>query len=509
MTELALAPAPTEARTDAVIVTAFEDGLSDAAAAVDRALEGLLAEMRESREIRGKFAESTVIRTLGRLPARHLLVLGLGRRDQLDSFRLHNAFQFAGKALRGRGVRGVSAYLDRSLVDSVADGAAGSDANAEAIRAVATALLLANFDQGATKTEHDDDHPSIERVHVGGVAAGGDIQRALDEAVVLAEATNQARAWAATPSNLLTPTLFAESAKRLYEGTGLEVEVMRREDLEREGMGALLGVAQGSEEPPVMVVVRYDGGRPDGPRLGLVGKGITFDTGGISIKPANGMERMKYDMSGGAAVLAAMWAIARLGPPVNVVAVVPSTENMPGGRAYKPGDILKSASGKTIEVLNTDAEGRIVLADGLTKARRLGATHIVDAATLTGSVVIALGHVTAGLMSNDRGFTARVEQAARRAGDRVSELPMFPEYDVCLRSDVADMKNVGDRAAGTINGAVFLREFVEDVPWVHLDIAGLGWNDQADMSQIPKGPTGAPVRTLVHLALAFASVEAG
>jgi len=507
MAELAVAAAPTEARTDAVIVTVFEDQLSSAATAVDTALNGLVAEMRESKEIRGKFAEQNVVRTLGRLPARHVLVLGLGKPNQLDLFRLHNAFQFAGRTLRGRGVRGVSAYLDPAVVAAVGDGADPS-VNADAVRALATALLLANFDQGTTKSEHDEDQPFLERIHVSGVDAGSDVQRALDEAAVLAEATNQARAWAATPSNLLTPTLFAESAKRLYGGVGLEVEVLQREDLEREGMGALLGVARGSEEPPVMIVVRWDGGRPDGPRLALVGKGITFDTGGISIKPANGMEMMKYDMSGGAAVLAAMWAIARLAPPGNVVGVVPSTENMPGGRAYKPGDILKSANGKTIEVVNTDAEGRIVLADGLTKARRLGATHILDAATLTGACVVALGHVTAGLMSNDAKLTAMVQQAARRAGDRV-ELPMYPEYDVCLRSDVADMKNVGDRSAGAINGAVFLREFVEDVPWVHLDIAGAGWNDQPDMSQIPKGPTGAPVRTMVHLALAFAALDGG
>jgi leucyl aminopeptidase len=271
-------------------------------------------------------------------------------------------------------------------------------------------------------------------------------------------------------------------------------------------MGALLGVAQGSDQPPVMIVVRHDGGRPDGPRLALVGKGITFDTGGISLKPAAGMEMMKWDMGGGAAVLAAMWAIARLNPRANVVGVVPATENMPGGRAYKPGDVLVSKMGKTIEVTNTDAEGRIVLADGLAKARELGATHIVDVATLTGACVVALGHVASGLMTNDPDLGRMVKDAARLAGDRLAELPLHPEYDVALRSDVADMKNAAGREAGAITAAVFLREFVGDTPWVHLDIAGAVWNDQGDMTLIPKGPSGTPVRTFVHLARAFAEL---
>ncbi len=492
------------ADVDAVIVTAFEEGLSPAAGEADAALDGLLAEMREAREFRGRFAERPVIHTLGRLPARRLLVLGLGRPDQLDSFRLHNAYQFAGTTLRKQGVRSVAAYTDPALLQILGNGrdASGGDV----ARAMVTGLLLGNFEGDLNKSEG---WPSagIDPFRLAGLdgddpALGG----VLHEAEVLAEASNRVRTWAAAPSNTLTPRLLAEQAAALYEGTGLEVEVLQRADLEREGMGALLGVARGSDEPPVMIVVRHDGGRPDGPRLALVGKGITFDTGGISLKPAAGMEMMKWDMGGGAAVLAAMWAIARLNPRANVLGVVPATENMPGGRAYKPGDVLVSKSGRTIEVTNTDAEGRIILADGLAKARELGATHIVDVATLTGACVVALGHVASGLMTNHPELGRMVKDAAVHAGDRVAELPLHPEYDVALRSDVADMKNAAGREAGAITAAVFLREFVGDIPWVHLDIAGPVWNDQGDMTPIPKGPTGTPVRTFVHLARAFAEL---
>jgi leucyl aminopeptidase len=495
----------TEADADAVVVTAFEDGLSPAAEEVDAVLDHVVEEMREAREFRGRFAERPVLHTLGRLRARRVLLLGLGRRDQLDSFRLHNAFHFAGQTLRKQGARSLAAYVDPDVLTALGDGD-GTASPEDVARAVVTGLLLGNFEGDLNKSEHESTSV-IEQVDLGGLHgtdADGDLAGALREAEVLAQASNQVRTWAAAPSNTLTPTLLAEQATALYEGTGLEVDVLRRADLEREGMGALLGVARGSEEPPVMIVVRHDGGRPDGPRLALVGKGITFDTGGISLKPAAGMDMMKWDMAGGAAVLAAMWAIARLGVPANVVGVVPATENMPGGRAYKPGDVLVSKSGKTIEVTNTDAEGRIVLADGLAKAQELGATHVVDVATLTGACVVALGHVASGMMTNNRELGRMVGAAARRGGDRVVELPLHPEYDVCLRSDVADMKNAAGREAGAITAAVFLREFVGDMPWVHLDIAGAVWNDQADMTPIPKGPSGTPVRTFVHLASEFA-----
>ena len=506
MPELVHSTAPvTAADTDAVMVFLTEDGPGDAAREADAALGGAISEMLDAHEVRGRFPERTVIPTLGRLPARRLCLVGLGRPAELDLFRLHNAVQLGTTALRRAGARSLTLYLDPS---TAAAASGGADGVAAAVRVAATAVLAANFQQGTlAKTEEDDDGDAatqVERLQVAGVEASPQLDDALRQAAVLAEAGNRVRAWVATPSNRLTPTRLADEAVRLYEGTGLEVEVLTRADLERERMGALLGVAQGSEEPPVMVVVRYDGGRPDGPRLALVGKGITFDTGGISLKPAQNMDAMKTDMGGGAAVLGAMYAIARLRPQANVIGIVPATENMPGGRAYKPGDVLVSMSGKTIEVTNTDAEGRIILADGLAKARALGATHIVDAATLTGAQVVALGHVSSALMSNDDALAGMIQRSAALAAERFDRLPLHPEYEVALRSDVADMKNAAGREAGAITAAFFLREFVGELPWAHLDIAGPAWNDQGDMTHIPKGPSGTPVRTFVHLAFHFA-----
>jgi leucyl aminopeptidase len=499
--------AVTEVDDDAVVVTAFEDAFSPAAQQVDAALDGLLTEMRDGKELSGKFGERTVVRTLGRIPARRVLVLGLGKPAQLDTYRLHNAFWFAGTLLRKQGARSLSAYVDGAVVDAIT-GRNGESAAAlyDTVHAVVTGAALGNYEPPATKAEKRDEGRLIERIALGGLDGDG-VEEALGQAVVLAEACNTVRGWVAAPSNLLTPTLLAESAQKLYEGTGLEVEVLDRAALEREKAGALLGVAQGSEEPPVMITVRWDGGAPDGPRLALVGKGITFDTGGISIKPAAGMEAMKDDMGGGAAVLGAMWAISQLKPKCNVIGVVPATENMPSGRAYKPGDVLTSMSGKTIEVTNTDAEGRIILSDGLEWARRMGATHIVDVATLTGAMVVAMGHVNAGVFSNDDDLTAMLLRAARRGGDRLAPMPMSPEYDVALSSEVADMKNSAGREAGSITAAVFLRQFVGDLPWAHLDIAGTVWNSQADLTLVPKGPSGTPVRSFVHLAFEFARLQ--
>ena len=494
----------TAAGSDAVVVTSFEDGLSPAAQEVDRALDGLLTEMRDAKELTGRFADRPVVHTLGRLPAKRVMVLGLGKPGQLDTYRLHNAFWFAGSALRKQGARSISAYLDDAVVAAIAGrNGEGDAAFFDTVHSVVTGLALGNYRSPRDKREEEDNGRSIERIALGGLDGHPGMEDALRQALVLAEATNTVRGWVATPGNLLTPTLFAQRAQKLYEGTGLEVEVLDRAALEREKAGALLGVARGSDEPPVMIAVRWDGGRPDGPRLALVGKGITFDTGGISIKPSAGMEAMKDDMGGGAAVLAAMWAIAQLKPRANVIGVVPSTENMPGGRAYKPGDVLTSMSGRTIEVLNTDAEGRIILADGLEWARRMGATHLVDVATLTGAMVVALGHVNTGMFTNDEDFAALLMRAARRGGDRFAPLPIHPEYEV-LHSDVADIKNIAGRQAGSITAALFLREFAGDLPWVHLDIAGTAWNDQGDLTTVPKGPSGTPVRSFVHLAFEFA-----
>jgi leucyl aminopeptidase len=491
--------APAGIGGDALVVTAFKGELGPVATALDGALRGELSGMIESGEMRGSFGEVTVIPATGGIAARRVAVLGLGDRPVLDSFRLHNAYTLAGMQLRRRRLTRVVLAADTSLA-----GTAVPDV-AALLRAMVTGTLVANHEAGVRKSEPDQ-APPIGEVVVGGVDgdAGDSIDTALAEAVLLAESTMRVQHWVSEPSNSLTPTDLAAAVRELCEGTSLSVEVMDRAALEAAGAGALLGIAQGSEQPPVMIIVRHDGGAEGDPRLALVGKGITFDTGGISIKPSLGMEMMKSDMGGGAAVLSAMHAIATLKLPCNVVGIVPTTENMPGGRALKPGDVVRALDGTTIEVVNTDAEGRVVLADGLAMARRAGATHIVDVATLTGAAIVALGHVSAGLMSSDARLAALVQQAAREAGDRFTELPMYPEYDVCLRSEVADVRNWGGREAGTISGGVFIRAFSGGLPWVHLDIAGTSWNNQVSLKDVPSGPTGSPVRTLVWLARLFA-----
>jgi leucyl aminopeptidase len=314
---------------------------------------------------------------------------------------------------------------------------------------------------------------------------------------VIAEAQNYARDLANEPANRMTPTVLAEHAREAAAAAGLECEVLDRDRMRQLGMGALLGVAQGSAEPPALIVLRYPGGEGQA-HLGLVGKAVTFDTGGISIKPSDGMEKMKYDMSGGAAAIATMRALAELKPRLKVTALIPAVENMPGSRAQRPGDIVTTLSGKTVEVLNTDAEGRLILADAMTYARRLGCTHLVDAATLTGAIVIALGHVNVGVFAGDDALADRVLHAARAAGEKMWRMPLDDEYKEQLKTPFADLPNIGTRWGGAITAAVFLKEFAEDTPWAHLDIAGTAWLDDAK-PYLAKGPTGVPVRTFIEL----------
>jgi leucyl aminopeptidase len=283
---------------------------------------------------------------------------------------------------------------------------------------------------------------------------------------------------------------------------GLDVDVLDENRIRELKMGALLGVSQGSEEPPRLVVLKHMGKPGSSRLLTYVGKGITFDTGGISLKPAEGMEKMKYDMAGGATAMAALRTLALMRAPVNCMVVVPLAENMPGGRAQRPGDVVRSMSGKTIEIINTDAEGRLVLADALAYARQLGATHLVDLATLTGAVRIALGPVRVGVLGTDQSFIDSFLTASKRAGERMWQLPMDDDYRDMIKSTVADVANSGGRFAGAITAAKFLQEFVGNLPWVHLDIAGTAWNDE-DKPYLPKGPSGVAVRTLVEFAMMF------
>jgi leucyl aminopeptidase len=329
--------------------------------------------------------------------------------------------------------------------------------------------------------------------------AGGSLTADIERGRVLGESTNQARTMSNAPGNELTPRVFAERARDVAQAAGLGVEVLDEHRIEALKMGMLLGVARGSQEPPRLVVLRHEPKQAvPGVVLGLIGKGITFDTGGISIKPADNMDKMKDDMSGGAAVICAMAALSRLGAPVRCVGVIPMTENMPGGRAVKPGDVLVSAEGKTVEIINTDAEGRLVLGDALWYARQLGATHLVDLATLTGACVVALGKTTSGLFGTPPAWVAQVQAASARAGDRSWPMPVYDDYAEQLKSEIADFTNTGGRAGGAITGALFVKEFAGDLPWVHMDIAGTAW--ELGRPYVGKGASGFGVRTLIELA---------
>jgi leucyl aminopeptidase len=476
--------------TDILIVPWFADD-GPAAMGLDTATGGEVARALDSKEYQAKPYEHFLAPVTDRTwRARRLALVGGGTCER-GSDLIRKLATAAGLAVRQKRVAR-AAFVVRGGGDS-----------AELAQAVAEGLTLAEFDAGTYKT--CDPPPAASPLWTVVVTDADELALSAASAAVargriLGDCSNLARGLANEPGNRLTPREFATRATALAAEVGVKTEILDERQIEAEGMGLLLGVARGSAEPPRVMVFRYDPpGAPVTPVLGLVGKGITFDTGGISIKPAEKMEQMKDDMAGGAAVACAMRAIALLGAPMRVIGVVPTTENMPGGRAIKPGDVLKSACGKTVEVINTDAEGRLILGDGLWYARKLGATHLVDVATLTGAVVVALGKITSGLFGAPDDFVERVRRVANRAGDRAWPLPLFDEYREQIKSDIADMINTGGRAAGSITAAMFIKEFTEGLPWVHIDIAGTAWADEA-RPYLPKGPSGVAVRTLANLA---------
>jgi len=488
-----------KAEADIVVVNLFEGVTSPGGAtgAVDRALDGAISRLIELGDIRGKGGERTLIHTFGKLPSARVLVAGLGKQAEFDIKAVRNLSGSIARYCRKPGI---------GRVATIAHGAglAGLDPNACA-QAVAEGAVLGGYRFTRYKTEPDEDERAEiaqltivehDEAKVAGMAG------AVRNGQILAAATNLARDLANEPANNLNPTDLAARAGEVATAPTLEFEVLEREDMERKGMGALLSVARGSVQPPKLVRISYKGRGGEGYDLALVGKGITFDTGGISIKPAAGMEAMKADMTGAASVIAAMQAIAALGPKADIVAIAPCTENMPGGNATRPGDVVSAMNGTTIEILNTDAEGRLVLADGLCYARELGARHLVDVATLTGAISAALGEQAYGLMTNNDELATKVEAAAEEAGERTWRLPMFKEYGEQIKSTVGEIKNTGGRQAGSITAAKFLERFVDKTPWVHLDIAGV---DMASESKgwITKGASGQAVRALINLAVAF------
>jgi leucyl aminopeptidase len=372
------------------------------------------------------------------------------------------------------------------------------------VRAIAEGIVAGNFDADYYKSDRKDQQVNDATIVVTAKEDQKALGAALTEGVNIAESQNFARDLVNEPGNKMTPVIMAERAEKMCEEVGLKCEIYGPEKIREMKMGAFWSVSQGSDEEPRLIVMRYEpAGAPEKPVLGLVGKGITFDTGGISIKPADGMEKMKYDMAGGAGMIGAMRAIALLKPNVRVIGIVCASENMPSGKAQKPGDVQIAMSGKSIEIINTDAEGRLVLADGLHYARQLGATHLIDAATLTGACVVALGYTNAGVFCNDEGYFEQFAEAIKRSGEKMWRLPVDAEYDELIKSDIADIKNTGGRWGGAITAAMFLKHFVEDTPWIHLDIAGTAWIEDS-RPYIAKGPSGIPVRTLVEFALQMA-----
>src|SRR5438067_577269 len=489
-----LTTAPEKAGADALILPIFEgqSTLPPEAAALDKKLKGAITQLLADREFRGKFMELVPVHNLNTLPSKWTVLVGVGKAQELDMVRLRNVLQSAGRVLRKRGHRRVTVLLPKDV--------AARAGAADVARAVTEGIGLSNFDVGSLKTRHEQAVTQISTLSIVGLDGDKAAAAAVKDAVVLADATNRIREWVNAPANAFTPTVFVDKVKEAAKGTGLDLKVLEVGDMRRLKMGALLAVARGSDEPAKMIVIRYGGGRKSGPTLTLVGKGITFDSGGISIKPAQNMEMMKSDMGGGAAVVGAMLAIAQLKPKINVIGIVPTTENMPSGKAIKPGDVVTGSGGKTIEIINTDAEGRLILSDGITYAVNEGATQIVDIATLTGSIMRTLGPVAMGAFSNDPKLMDLVRRAADLAGERVWELPLWADYDGLMDSQVADLKNASVPWAGATTAAVFLREFVEGRPWVHLDIAGSAWQDAGELKTIPRGPTGSGVRLLAHLA---------
>ena len=483
--------APPASTADLVLVPVAQDHTSPAVTRFDEAVGGELSSALGRGEFLAKACEILTCRAGTGWRAQRIGFVGGGARADMGVERFRRMAAAAAIQVRQQRLGRIA----------WADVEAGAIAAGQRIEAVTDALTTANFDNGAHKTQ--DDRPFF----LADVTVLSDAADALAAATAgrwHGEAINGARVLINEPGNHLTPSVLAEKAVALASVPGVTTEVLDERRIEQLGMGLLLGVARGSAEPPRVVVLRYEPEHaPAGRRLGLIGKGITFDTGGLSLKTADGMERMKDDMAGGASVVAALRAIALHQLPIRVVAVVPATENMPGGRAIKPGDILRGASGLTVEVNNTDAEGRLILGDGLWYARELGATHLIDVATLTGACVVALGKVTTGLFGTPQPWMDRLLDAASRAGERLWRLPLFDDYQESLKSEIADMVNSPGRPAGAITAALFLKAFVGETPWAHLDIAGTAWAEDAKPWQ-PKGATGVMIRTLIEVARAGA-----
>jgi leucyl aminopeptidase len=511
-----IAASPAEVETECLVVFAMDHSVKDPAnnkdlsskgqgstgnskdkpeprlAIKDAILEKAVAELVASGEVTGKAFETVLLHRPQGLKAKRLMVVGAGKAKSFTHAEVRKA--------AGSAIRALKPKMIKSCAFLVPDLASGAE---DAVRTLVEGALVADFDPDTYRSDRKD--LSVKEITVVAPSGSdqGKLQNALTQGRVIGESQNFTRELVNEPSNRLTPTMLADRAKKMCDTVGLKCELMGPDKIKELKMGAFWSVAQGSDEEPRLIVMHYEPqGAPEKPVLGLIGKGITFDTGGISIKPADGMEKMKYDMAGGAAMIGAMRAIALLKPNVKVIGIVCASENMPSGKAQKPGDVQIAMSGKSIEIINTDAEGRLVLADGLFYARTLGCTHLIDAATLTGACVVALGYANAGVFANDEDAYQHFTTALKRSGEKFWRLPLDQEYLDQIRSNIADLMNTGGRWGGASTAAVFLKEFVEDTPWLHLDIAGTAWMEE-NKSWIAKGPSGIGVRSLIEFVRTF------
>ena len=496
--KISLVSAPAaELNVDALAVpVATGQRLSGAALELDRAMGGVLTEMVVNAEFRARIHEVLPIPAQGKVAPRRVILYGLGAVHDLDGQRLRSAHHELVRASRTWG------YKRMAIVRA-------DPVGMDSLKAVVEGCVMGTFERRSRQTGAAPERREIDELLLAGFGAGREHE--LVAAQENGEATNRAREWQNAPPNELTPEALAQEANRIAQRHNMEVEVLGPAELKSGGYNLILGVGSGSARPPRLIRLRHHGNHDrrgaSGAVLALIGKGITFDTGGISLKNPEHMSQMKSDMAGAAAALSAIDVIASRKLPIDVMAVVAAAENMPGPSAQRPGDVWVSADGKTVEVVNTDAEGRLVLADALTHALRNGATHIIDLATLTGAATVAIGHAASAAVSNDDGFWSFVDRASREAGDRVWRLPIYPDYRILLRSQIADLRNAEYGEAGTIMGGMFIAEFADGKPWAHIDIAASSWNTNTELTTVLRGPSGAGTRLCIELAQLMARPE--
>jgi len=479
---------PEKQRSGCIVAGVFESRkLSTVAHQIDEVSGGAISSILRRGDLEGKPGQTLLLHNIPNLPSERVLLVGCGKEKEFNENRYRDTAAKAVSVLKDTGATEVTSYLTELDVK-------GRDISWKVRQAVeVTEAALYRFDQ--LKSKPDNSRRALRRV-VLAVPKRSDLgpgEQAIREGRAIAEGMKLARDLGNLPGNLCTPAYLAEQAVEIGKQYGLKITVLEKNDMEKLGMGALLSVARGSRQPPKLIVLEYHGGKEGEPPVALVGKGLTFDAGGISIKPAANMDEMKYDMCGGASVLGAVKAAAELKLPLNIVGIIPSSENLPDGDANKPGDIVTSMSGQTVEVLNTDAEGRLILSDALTYAERYKPAVVIDIATLTGACVIALGAHASGLLANNDQLAREILGAGKYTYDRAWQLPLWDEYQKQLDSNFADMANIGGREAGTITGACFLARYAKNFKWAHLDIAGTAWKTGKE-----KGATGRPVPLLVQ-----------